>query len=216
MCYIISISFSFSLLSPLTFFFRIPENSLVLDSLHMLPRFYNLNVYVANHSLFSPKVKLDFLTVNGKTLESSRRPCMLHFKSEPIRILLTFLKIAPLITGYSLESQTLDLHFRGFNERDTPTACLRVTVEPRAEFRPGAGIPEIYAASLALNSELPLLKRILWNWKTTIFIWISMMMFCMELFFTLLCCKPIIIPRARLRGGSTNNNSSHNNPRIRR
>ncbi|THG23336.1 hypothetical protein TEA_010784 [Camellia sinensis var. sinensis] len=50
-----------------------------------------------------------------------------------------------------------------------PTACLKVTIEPRAEHQFGAGIPQIYAASLTLESELPQLKNIIWDWKRTIF-----------------------------------------------
>ncbi|XP_059669487.1 seipin-2 [Cornus florida] len=169
-----------------------------------------------NRNLGIFQVKVDFLSANGKALASSRRPCMLQFKSQPIRLLLTFLKVAPLVAGYVSESQTLDIKFSGFIEREIPTACLQVVIEQRAEYRPGAGIPEIYAASLILESELPLLKRILWYWKKTIFIWISMMIFTMELFFTLLCCKPIIIPRVRLRDGSANNSAPQNNHPVQR
>lgn len=122
---------------------------------------------------------------------------MLLFKSEPIRLLLTFLKAVPLIAGYVSESETIHVKFQGFIEGDVPTACLKVVLEQRAEFRPGAGIPEIYYASLTLESELPLLRRILWYWKRTIFIWVSMVMFTVELLFTLICCKPILIPRMR-------------------
>lgn len=133
---------------------------------------------------------------------------MLHFKSEPIRLLLTFLKIAPLISGYVSESQTLNLRFRGFVEGDVPTSCLKVTIEQRAEYQPGAGIPEIYDASMTLESELPLFKRVIWNWKRTIFVWMSMMMFMMEMLFTLVCCRPLVIPRARPRAASVNSSST--------
>jgi seipin len=147
------------------------------------------------------KIRVDFLSTSGKTLASSSHPCMLQFKSEPVRLLLTFLKIAPLVTGYGSESQTLNLKFRGFTEGDMPTACLKVAIERRAEYRAGAGIPEIYDASLILESELPLFKRIIWYWKKTIFIWISMTSFMMQLLFTLVCCRPIIIPKPRPREG---------------
>lgn len=128
----------------------------------------------------------------------------MQFRSQPIRLLLTFLKIVPLLTGFYSEAQTLNINIRGLTEGDIPTACLRVIIEQRAEFRAGAGVPEVYAASINLESELPLLNRILWYWKKTIFIWLSMTVFTMELLFALLCCKPLIIPRARLRNGSTN------------
>ncbi|KAA8519599.1 hypothetical protein F0562_013956 [Nyssa sinensis] len=114
-----------------------------------------------NRNLGVFQVRVDFLSANGKALSSSRRPCMLQFKSQPIRLLLTFLKLAPVVTGYLSESQTLTIKFKGFTEGDMPTACLRVIIEQRAEYWPASGIPEIYAASLTLESELPLLKRIL-------------------------------------------------------
>ncbi|EPS64811.1 hypothetical protein M569_09970, partial [Genlisea aurea] len=70
-------------------------------------------------------------------------------------------------------------------------------MEPRAEYLPGAGIPEIYDAWLSLDSELPLLKRFVWLWRKTVFVWISMSLFLMELVLGLICCKPVLIPRIR-------------------
>ncbi|KAL6198258.1 hypothetical protein ACLB2K_028050 [Fragaria x ananassa] len=157
-----------------------------------------------NRNLGIFQVRVDFLSAKGKTLASLSHPCMLYFKSKPIRFLLTFIKIVPLVSGYISESQTLNLKFRRFVESDIPTACLRVTIEQRAEFNPGAGIPEIYDATMTLQSELPLFKRIIWNWKRTIFVWMSMMMFIMEMLFALLCCRPLVIPRARQRAASVN------------
>ncbi|XVF87261.1 hypothetical protein PTKIN_Ptkin18bG0104800 [Pterospermum kingtungense] len=152
-----------------------------------------------NRKLGMFQVRVDFLSINGETLASSSHPCMLKFKSEPIHFLLTFFKIAPLITGYVSEEQTLNLNIRGLNEGSVPTACLRVVLEQRAEYRPGAGIPELYDASLILESELPFIKRILWYWRRTVFIWTSMTSFTMQLLFTLVCCRPILIPRTRTR-----------------
>ena len=140
---------------------------------------------------------------------------MLQFKSEPIRLLLTFFKAAPLVAGYVSESQTLSLKFRGFTEGEVPTACLKVTIEQRAEYRPGAGIPELYDASLILESELPLFKRIIWYWKKTIFIWISIMSFMMQLLFTLVCCRSIIIPKLRPRDVVPSNSATQNSPPVR-
>ncbi|KAK6124165.1 hypothetical protein DH2020_042074 [Rehmannia glutinosa] len=152
-----------------------------------------------NQNLGIFQVRVDFLANDGKILGSSRRPMMLQYRSRPIRLLLTLLKVAPILTGYASETQNLKINFRGFTEGNVPTACLRVVIEQRAEFLPGAGIPEIYAATLTLESELPLLKKAIWFWKKTLFVWISMTIFVMELVFALICCKPIIIPKIRLR-----------------
>lgn len=163
-----------------------------------------------NRNLGVFQVRVDLLSANGKSLASSSHPCMLQFKSPPIRLLLTFLKSVPLVAGYLSEAQTLKIRLRGFTEGDVPTSCLKVVVEQRAEFRPGGGIPEIYTASLVFESELPFLKRMMWYWKKTLFIWTSMMLFVTELMFALLCCRPIILPRVRARGGSAANSSNQN------
>ncbi|XP_019198580.1 PREDICTED: seipin-2-like [Ipomoea nil] len=165
-----------------------------------------------NRNLGVFQVRIDLIGSNGMVLASSRRPCMLHFKSLPIRLLLTFLKAAPLITGYSSESQYLDIEFKGFTEGDMPTSCIRVVIEQRAEFHPGGGIPQLYSANLILESELPLHKKIIWYWKTTLFVWISMTLFTVELLFALLCCKPLVIPRIRLVQSPPTNHASRNNP----
>lgn len=164
----------------------------------------------------SLKVRLDFLAADGQILATSRRPCMLQYRSQSIRLLLTFLKVAPILTGYASETQYLKANFKDFTEGDPPTALLKVVLEQRAEYSPGAGIPEIYSASLALESELPLPKRILWFWKKTLFVWVSMSVFMMELVFALLCCRPLIIPKIRLwEAAPTDAASHHDRPRQR-
>ncbi|KAK7359173.1 hypothetical protein VNO77_01121 [Canavalia gladiata] len=157
------------------------------------------------------QIRVDFLSSDGKTIVSSKQPCMLKFISEPIRLVMTLLKIVPLITGYISETQTLNVKLRGFVERDVPTSCLKVTLEQRAEYPPGAGIPQIYDSSVIIESELPLFKRIIWHWKMSIFVWITMMTFMMELLFVLMCCWPIIIPRTRQRTGSDGGTGTQNN-----
>ncbi|KAM1138707.1 hypothetical protein COP1_036603 [Malus domestica] len=168
-----------------------------------------------NRNLGVFQVRVQFLSVDGKTLASSSQPCMLQFKSEPIRLLLTFLKVVPLVAGYVSESQTLTLKFRGFIEGDVPTACLKVTIEQRAEYSPGAGIPQIYDSSVALESELPLFRRFIWNWKKTIFVWISMMVFMTEMLVTLICCRPLVIPRTRPRDRSVSSTATQNSLPVR-
>ncbi|KAM3284861.1 seipin-2 [Capsicum chacoense] len=193
-----------------------------VDGVRVIPPNHKLQVTILltlpesdyNRNLGIFQVRVDFLTANGKVLVSSRRPCMLQFKSNPIRLFSTFLKAAPLVTGYTSESQKLKVDLKGFSEGFIPTACLRVIIEQRAEFRPGAGVPEIYAASLILGSELPFLKRMLWYWKTTLFVWVSMTLFTMEFLFALLCCKPLIIPRLRLRHDPNSHTGSQNNPPV--
>lgn len=128
---------------------------------------------------------------------------MLLFKSEPVCLVLTMLKIAPLIAGYISESQTINVKFQGITEGHMPTSCLRVLIEQRAEYHAGAGIPEIYDATLILESELPLLRRFLWYWRKTFFIWTVMVSFTVELLSVLICCRPVILPRTKQRSSPT-------------
>ncbi|XP_020202030.1 seipin-2 isoform X2 [Cajanus cajan] len=184
----------------------------VIPSKHKVQLTISLRVpesgYNRNLGIF--QIRVDFLLSNGKAIASSSQPCMLRFRSEPIRLVTTLLKIAPLVTGYISETQTLNVKMRGFVERDAPTSCLKVTLEQRAEYQPGACIPEIYDASMIIESELPLFKRIIWIWKMSIFIWVAMMAFFTELLFALVCCRPVIIPKTRQRVASSRGPSTLN------
>ncbi|KAL1205153.1 Seipin-2 [Cardamine amara subsp. amara] len=178
-----------------------------IRGLRVIPRDHKLEITLSmtlpesayNKNLGMFQVRVDFLSVDGQTISSIRRPCMLRFRSEPIRLVQTFFKVVPLVTGYVSEIQTLSLKLKGFVEKEIPTACLKIMIEQRAEFRPGAGIPELYDASLSLESDLPLFKKVIWKWRKTLFVWISMSMFITELLFALVCCRPLIIPRTRRR-----------------
>ncbi|CAN6225252.1 unnamed protein product [Urochloa humidicola] len=142
------------------------------------------------------QVKAEFLSANGKVISASSQPCMLKFKSAHMHFIETFLRSVSLLSGYSSESQVIRLKMRGITEGLEPTTGVRIILGQRAEFGPGAGIPEIYAASLKLEAELPLFKRLLWNWRWTLFVWSSMGFFVFELLFTLVCCRPCIFPRS--------------------
>ncbi|KAL7617581.1 hypothetical protein Lser_V15G04090 [Lactuca serriola] len=159
-------------------------------SLTLPESYYNRNLGIF-------QVRVDFLSESGKFLATTTQLCMLHFKSPPIRLLTTFLKLAPLITGYSSESQTVEIKFREYTERKIPTSGVRVVLEPRAQFAKGGGLPEIYTAFLKLESQLPFFKRILWSWRITIFVWISIVVFTTLSFFAFLCCSPVFLPRLR-------------------
>ncbi|KAM7252162.1 hypothetical protein ACFE04_024045 [Oxalis oulophora] len=152
-----------------------------------------------NRKLGIFQVSVQFLSVNGKVTASSRKPSMLQFKSHSIRLAETMIKSAPLIAGFQSESQILNIKMKEFTEGLEPTACLKVTLEQRAEYKSGAGIPEIYAASLILESRLPLMKRVVWLWRKTIFVWISFAFFFTELAVVIIFCRPVIMPRGKPR-----------------
>ncbi|KAF9618124.1 hypothetical protein IFM89_000240 [Coptis chinensis] len=106
-------------------------------------------------------VKVDLLSTDGEVTASPSYPCMLQFKSQLIRYIETFLRSFPLLTGYSSESQIISIKMKGFTEGNEPTSCLKVILEQRAKYRAGSGITKIYEASLILESEPPLVKKIL-------------------------------------------------------
>lgn len=159
-----------------------------------------------NRNLGVFQVRVDCLSAEGKVLATSRHPSMLPYRSRPIRLLQTSLKIAPLLIGYKSESQTLNLQIRDFIEGNVPTACLNVMIEPRAQYRDGAGLPELYDASLLLQSDLPFFKWILWQWRKTIFIWMSMTFFMTGLLLTFVFCTPMLLPRPRPNEESIDDN----------
>ncbi|XP_021814897.1 seipin-2-like [Prunus avium] len=62
-----------------------------------------------SHKLGVFQVRVKFLSANGIVTASSSYPCMLRFKSGPIRVIETFLRSAPLIAGLQSETQVLDI-----------------------------------------------------------------------------------------------------------
>lgn len=137
------------------------------------------------------------MSANGDVTASSSHPCMLQFKSLPIHYIQTFLRSAPLIAGIQSEKQVLNIKIDEHTEGLQPTASLKVILEQRAEFHHDGGIPQIYAGSLHLQSELPQLKRLVWYWRRTLFVWTSIVSFLAELVFILAFFRPVLVPRGR-------------------
>ncbi|KAM1001295.1 hypothetical protein ACFX15_007512 [Malus domestica] len=164
-----------------------------------------------NHKLGVFQVRVEFLSANGSVKASSSHPCMLRYKSGPIHFIETFLKTAPLIAGLQSETQVLNIKMSGHIEGLEPTAYLKVILEQRAEFQNGAGLPQIYAASLVLESELPRSKRFVRKWRRTIFVWTSLVSFLAELMFILAFFRPIIVPRGRPKIGYSTKKFDHSN-----
>ncbi|KAK8947380.1 hypothetical protein KSP39_PZI006510 [Platanthera zijinensis] len=171
----------------------------------VIPRNHKLRLIISltlpesdyNRNLGIFQVRAEFLSINGEVISGVSKPCMLRFKSPPIRLMETFIKSGPLLAGYSSESQVIDMAVSGFTEGPEPTMCLRIVLEQRAEYRPGAGIPEIYTASLKLESELPILKKMIWNWRRTLLVWSAMGFFIWEMLIVLVFFRPLLFPRIR-------------------
>jgi len=77
------------------------------------------------------------------------------------------------------------------------TSCLTVILEARVNNQSGGGIPEMYSASLELKSKVPCLKMIVWKWGKTVFVWVRMASYSVELVLLLLFCRGVIIRKGR-------------------
>ncbi|KAG5597541.1 hypothetical protein H5410_038773 [Solanum commersonii] len=152
-----------------------------------------------NRKLGIFQVRVDCLSSNGEVTATSSYPSMLKFKSQPIRLVETAIKSIPLVTGFQSEVQNLKLVVNDFTEGFEPTACFKVVIEKRAEYQPeGAGIPEIYSATLHVETELPQIKKIIWIWRRTVFVWIGIFAFLCQLSFSLIFCGTLILPGRRI------------------
>ncbi|KAK4420439.1 Seipin-2 [Sesamum alatum] len=138
------------------------------------------------------QVRVESLSANGKMILGTSYPTMLRFKSQPVRVIETLFNSIPLIAGLKSEVQDLKIVMGEFTEGHEPTAWFKVVLEPRAEFQAvGTGVPEIYSASLEIESELPQLKRLVWNWRRTMFVWMSFTSFVVETMLFLILCRPV-------------------------
>ncbi|CAN0840649.1 SEI2 [Linum grandiflorum] len=152
-----------------------------------------------NRKLGMFQVRVELLTSMGKVMKTTSSPCILQFKSQPIRLAETLIKSFPLLIGAMSESQTVELRMDELSAGgiDDPTASIKVSLDQRAEYKiPGAGIPEVYAAWLKLESQLPRAKRLLWQWRRTVYIWTGILLFLIELVLAFVFCRPLIIPAA--------------------
>ncbi|XP_062018278.1 seipin-3-like isoform X1 [Rosa rugosa] len=190
---------------------------LMSSSVGVIPYGHKLRMIVSltvpdseyNHRLGVFQVRVEFLSANGDVTASSSHPCMLQFKSRPIQYIQTFLRSTPLIAGLQSETQVLNIKINEHAEGLEPTTRLKVILEQRAEFHHGEGIPQSYAGSLLLESELPQLKRFVWCWRRTIFVWTSIGSFLAELVFILVFFRPMLVPRGRPEMSSGNTRRSN-------
>ncbi|XP_010537715.1 PREDICTED: seipin-3-like [Tarenaya hassleriana] len=133
-----------------------------------------------NRKLGVFQVRIEFISANGKVSESASYPCMLWFKSKPIRLVETAIRTAPLLAGLQSETQTLHVKADGFKEGLEPTTSVKISLDERAAST-GGGIPEVYSATMLMESASPRLRKMLWLWRFTVFVWTSFAVFCTEL-----------------------------------
>ncbi|KAH6788741.1 hypothetical protein C2S51_003747 [Perilla frutescens var. frutescens] len=154
-----------------------------------------------NRKLGIFQVRVESLSANADVIAGSSYPMMLRFKSHAVRVIESSIKMLPLIAGMRSEVQNLRTVIEEFGEGKERIIGFKVSLEKRSsasQLEDGCGVPEIYDATLAIESKLPLLKRMVWNWRLTVFVWLCFASFVAEMMVVLLCCRPLLLPGRRI------------------
>ncbi|PRQ41533.1 putative Seipin family protein [Rosa chinensis] len=132
------------------------------------------------------------LAANGDVIAKSSQPCMLRFRSLPIRLTRTFLMGVPLILGISGETQKIAGQILRHKEGTYPrTRAIRITLSPRAGT---SHLPQLYEAEIVLNSQLPWTKQLVRSWKWTLYVWASLYCYTIFVITYVTCCRPLLSP----------------------
>lgn len=121
----------------------------------------------------------------------SSLPCMLRFRSLPVRLARTFVMSIPLLLGITGETQKITFEVLRHKEGYPRTQAIRVTLSPRAGT---TYLPQLYEAEIVMKSTLPWTKELVRRWKWTFCVWSSLYTY-IVLLITLFCwCKPVFSP----------------------
>lgn len=141
--------------------------------------------------VFLEQLKVELLSVKGETIARSSQPCMLRFRSKPIRLARTFVMSVPLVAGFANEAQTMRIDALTHQEKWPRTKAVRATLIPRAQTRL---LPQLYEAEVVINSKPPWTKRMAYNWRWTLCVWTSMYLYLAILMTFLWCFRPVLFP----------------------
>ncbi|XP_010453805.1 PREDICTED: seipin-1-like [Camelina sativa] len=137
------------------------------------------------------QLKVELLSLKGEAIARSSQPCMLRFRSKPIRLARTFVMSVPLVAGIANEAQTMRIDALKHQEKWPRTKAVRATLIPRAQTRT---LPQLYEAEIVINSKPPWIKRMAYNWKWTLCVWTSMYLYLAILTAFLWCFRPVLFP----------------------
>lgn len=124
-------------------------------------------------------------------MATSSHPCMLRFRSLPIRLMREFIMSVPLVLGLTAETQTIVVPMLKHKEGLPRTEAIRITMIPRAGT---FGLPQLYQSQIILKSQPPWYKNLVYKWKWTISVWASMYMYATLLVILLSWCRPLVFP----------------------
>ncbi|XP_010558582.1 PREDICTED: seipin-1 [Tarenaya hassleriana] len=137
------------------------------------------------------QLKTELLSSKGETISKSSQPCMLTFRSRPIRLARTFAMSVPLVAGVTTESQKMKVDALKHKEKSPRTKAVRVTLLPRART---LSLPQLYEAEIVINSRPPWMKRLVYSWKWTLCVWTSLFIYFALLVALLCCCRQLLFP----------------------
>lgn len=133
----------------------------------------------------------EVLSDNGNVMAKSSQPCMLRFRSLPIRLLRTFLIGLPLILGISEETQKISIEMLKRKEGYPRTKAIKISLIPRAGT---SYLPQLYEAEILMKSQLPWTKEVVRNWEWTFYVWASLYIYIILLIILTCYCRPLVFP----------------------
>lgn len=151
-----------------------------------------INSFIDSHCLLLNQMTAEVLSADGDVIAKLSQPCMLRFRSLPIRLTRTFLMGVPLILGISGETQKITVQILRHKEVTYPrTRAIRITLSPRAGT---SYLPQLYEADIVLNSQLPWTRQLVHGWRWTLYVWASFYFYVMFLITYVTCCRPHLSP----------------------
>ncbi|KAK6156470.1 hypothetical protein DH2020_010718 [Rehmannia glutinosa] len=138
------------------------------------------------------KLTAELVSLEGDRIAKSNHPCMLQFRSWPIRLTRTFLMGIPLLLGITAETQTITFPILKHKETSYPrTEYIRITLIPRAGT---ASLPQFYDAEVIVQSRPPWTKELVYRWKWTFYVWTTLYIFIVLVMVLVCFLKPLIFP----------------------
>nr|GMC70766.1 seipin-1 [Ipomoea batatas] len=144
-----------------------------------------------NRELGIFQVAAELISNNGGIVTRSSHPCMLQFRSQPIRLMRELIWGVPLLLGIATETQRIVIPMIRHKEGYPRTEAIRVILMPRAST---LALPQVYEAEIILKSHLPWMKEVLYRWKWTFYVWVSMYIYMALLVVSLCCFRSLMVP----------------------
>ncbi|CAN4106283.1 unnamed protein product [Withania somnifera] len=131
------------------------------------------------------------LSKEGLIMARSSHPCVLRFRSLPIRLMREFIMSVPLVLGLTAETQRIIVPILKHKEVIPKTEAIRITMKPRAGT---LALPQLYQSEIMLKSQPPWYKDLVYKWKWTFSVWTSMYLYITLLIILLNWCRPLVFP----------------------